>query len=126
MISGSRTATTAQDEQKIQEALNNLKPTHILTGGAQGADAIAEKWAKQNGVKTTVIKPNYTKYGQTATHQRNDELLKLSDKVLCYYGTNDGTKTPGTASVATKARKQGKLLKELYRTPGPTLQTSLF
>ena len=126
MISGSRTATTAKDIEKLHEHLARLQPTHILHGGAKGADEIAEKWAKQNGIPTTIIKPNYARDNQAAPHLRNDELIKQADGVLCYYATNDGSKTAGTASVAIKAKKQNKLIAEIYRTEPTAQQTKLF
>ena len=126
MISGSRTATTGEDAKRLTAEIEKLQPTHILTGGAIGADEIAKNWAKQNNCPTTIIKPDYQRHGKAATHQRNDELIKQADSVLCYYATTDGSKTAGTASVAHKAAKQKKLIAEIYRAIPTVQQISLF
>ena len=119
MISGSRTATTQTDIEKLTAELERLKPAELLTGGAKGADQIAENWAKQKGIPTTTLKPDYARYRKAATHIRNDELIKQADAVLCYYAGT--TKTPGTASVAMKARKQNKLKAEIFRNESASL-----
>ena len=115
LVSGSRTATTKEDEKRLTAAIEKIQPAEIMTGGASGADQIAENWAKQKGIPTTTVKPDYKKYGKAATHIRNVQLIAMSDAVLCYYASETGQRSPGTASVAMKARRQNKLKAEIFR-----------
>lgn len=127
MISGSREATTQKDREKLMAEIAKYNPTHILHGGAKGADMIAHHYAQINKLPETIKLPNYGTHGKNAPHLRNDELIQLADKVICYYATNYPTKTPGTASVAEKAKKAGKLLAEVWRSRETAeTQTSLF
>jgi predicted Rossmann-fold nucleotide-binding protein len=119
MISGSREANSAHDAQKLIEAIEKQNAHTILHGGAVGADAIANRYAETRRLVIIEIKPDYAKNGKAATHMRNDDLLKLSDKVICYYATTYPNRTAGTFSVAQKAKKQGKLIAEIWRNGEP-------
>lgn len=54
----------------------------IISGGANGADTLAKSYAKENGLNYIEIKPNYKKYGRTATLKRNEEIVAMADYVL--------------------------------------------
>lgn len=115
MISGSRTATTPQDEEILRGEIAKLRPTHLLHGGARGADTIVKTYAQETNLPQTEILPDYNTYGNHAPHHRNDALLRQADAVLCYYAANYPERTAGTESVAIKARIQGKLIAEVWR-----------
>lgn len=38
----------------------------IISGGAQGADRMAEKWARENNIPIIIFKPDWTKWGKAA------------------------------------------------------------
>jgi YspA, cpYpsA-related SLOG family len=130
LISGSREATTEQDAQRLTAEIEKRHPTTLLHGGAQGADQIAHTYAQTHQLPEVVRQPNYKRYAKTAPHKRNDELIDMSEKVLCYYATNYPEKTPGTASVAQKAKRAGKLIAEIWRDhttqEQQTIQTTLW
>lgn len=58
---------------------------HIISGGAQGADTIAQKYAKEKGLPITIYYPNYNKYGKTAPFVRNRSIIISSDFVLAFW-----------------------------------------
>ena len=53
----------------------------------------AEEYAKEKGIKLTVIKPEYNKYGRGAPLVRNKEIVDLCDIALIFWnGQSRGTK----------------------------------
>jgi hypothetical protein len=76
----------------------------IITGGAKGVDTCAAEYAKKQGIKLTVFRPNYQRYGRGAPHRRNDQIIAAADQVLAFW---DGT-SKGTKSVIEKSRRAGK------------------
>lgn len=89
-------------------------PTKINHGGANGADTLAEQWAKENEIETRIIRPNYkTTYGQKAPLMRNIILVRESKMILAIYNTN--YRRGGTMHAANEAIKQKKPLLECYK-----------
>ncbi len=117
LITGSR---KLEDPKTLKLAIEELKTkegqkiTMLLHGGAKGADTLAENWAKENGIKTHVIKPNYEEHGKAAPLIRNKELVKLANKTLALYTTEK--RTGGTGHTATETIKAGKPLYEKFQT----------
>lgn len=129
LITGSREGTTEQQVKAAIEtaAAKHGTPTLILHGGAKGADAHAEKWARENGTPTRIIRPDYTKHHpKAAPLKRNTELVKLADVVAAIYAPGRHGKG-GTADTAKKAKAAGKPTLENTPTghrwtePAPTL-----
>jgi hypothetical protein len=113
LITGSR---SQNDYEKLKygiaeiEKLTN-KTTEILHGGAIGNDKLAERYANENGIKQTIIKPNYNYFGRAAPLLRNNELIRLCDFVLAIFSENG--KTPGTKYTVEKSKKAGKTVVEV-------------
>lgn len=100
LIAGSRGITSFDLSPYITEEVDT-----ILTGGAKGIDTIAEEYADSHGIKKTIIKPQYDRYGKGAPMVRNKELVNLCDKALIIWdGTSKGTKF--TADFAKKMNKE--------------------
>ena len=77
--------------------------TEIVSGGAVGIDALAEIYAKQNGLPMKVFKPDYAKYGKRAPLVRNDEIIHYAQYVLAIW---DGA-SRGTAYTVAACIKDG-------------------
>lgn len=75
----------------------------ILTGGAKGIDTCAANYAEANGIKLTVIKPEYDRYRKGAPLKRNRQLIENSD---CFIAFWDG-KSRGTMYALTYATAYG-------------------
>ena len=90
-IIGSR---TFQDEELLRQSLASFDDiTEIVSGGAKGADAWAEIYAKENQIPLTVFKPNWKKYGQGAGVVRNTDIINYADEVVAFWdGESKGTK----------------------------------
>lgn len=78
--------------------------TLVVSGGADGADKLAEQWADANGIKILIIKPNWEKHGKSAGFIRNVEIWNNSDEGIAFW---DG-QSKGTAHSFDIAKKQGK------------------
>ena len=66
--------------------------TEIITGGAQGMDAIAQAYASSAGIPCTVIRPDYRRYGKGAPLRRNEEIIRMADLVIAVWdGASRGT-----------------------------------
>jgi len=78
----------------------------IVSGGAKGADSLAEKFAEDIGVQVMIFRPEYEKYGRRAPLERNTLIIKHSDVVFAFW---DG-KSRGTLDSITKAKKMDKEL----------------
>lgn len=109
MVTGSR---NWNDYSTLMEELDQWKrlATELLHGGAGGADQMADRWAKENGVAVRMLEPDYAKHKAAAPHVRNTELVKQADGVLAFW---DG-QSKGTASTIAKARHAGKLLRIVF------------
>ena len=81
-IFGSRDIPIEQSKQVfdlIQSKVNLLTADHIVSGGAKGADTIAEIIAKEHSIKTLIFKPDWTKHGKAAGMVRNTDIVKNAD-----------------------------------------------
>lgn len=75
------------------DTLHSKKPISlIISGGAIGADSLAERWAKENGVETKIFVPDWNKYGKSAGYRRNVDIVDFSDAVVAFWdGISRGT-----------------------------------
>lgn len=102
-----------QLEKTLDEYTLKETKIHMFTGGAAGADRMAEDWWDKNksreGVPCvlTIIPANWMKFGKAAGPMRNQ---KLADKVgahgLCLAFRSDGISN-GTDDMIRKAQLKG-------------------
>lgn len=66
----------------------------IISGGASGADAIGERYAKERGYKIEKHPADWEKYGKSAGPIRNREMAESCDMAICFWnGESRGTKS---------------------------------
>jgi hypothetical protein len=84
----------------------------ICHGGASGADALADAWAKARGVPCTPYPANWKKYGRRAGPIRNQRMLDDFDPalVIAFPGGR------GTADMISKAQDHGVTVFDLTST----------
>ncbi|MBE6729090.1 MAG: DUF2493 domain-containing protein [Ruminococcaceae bacterium] len=90
--------------------LSNIRKENeivILSGCASGADAIGERYAKENGFKVERYPADWQRFGKRAGPKRNNQMAKLCDYVICFW---DG-KSRGTKSMIEFAKQYGKPIK---------------
>lgn len=79
-------------KREIVKLVDVSKITEIISGGAKGADILAERFARENNFKMTVIKPNWS-HGKGAGIIRNKTIVETADTVLAFWdGESKGTK----------------------------------
>jgi hypothetical protein len=121
IIAGSRNVT---DYNQIKQAWEEYVKRHglqtqqltIISGGANGADKLAERLAKENGIGLQVMKADWEAHGKSAGHIRNNAMAKAAGtdgRLLAYW---DG-ESRGTAGMIKQARNAG-LHVEIVRIPG--------
>ena len=76
----------------------------IISGGANGIDKAAEKYADSHRISKIIIRPQYERYGRGAPLKRNQEMVDMADSVLVIW---DG-KSRGTKFTMDYAEKVGK------------------
>jgi predicted Rossmann fold nucleotide-binding protein DprA/Smf involved in DNA uptake len=110
-IVGSRDYPDLDKVRKMIQDLNRiyLDDLVIVSGGARGADKVAELEAIRLGVKTEIypVKSWYDadgKYNPAAGMIRNREIVNVCDKVIAFW---DG-KSHGTQGTINIANRQGK------------------
>lgn len=119
LVCGSRSFT---DYNLLVQTLNGFvareKPESILllSGGARGADTLAECWLwehYQNG-KLERHPPDYEKYGKQAPLIRNTEMVSRADYVIALYNGF----SRGTLDVINKAKRAGLSVKVIMYEEG--------
>ena len=64
----------------------------IVSGGARGVDTLAANYAKEHGIKLTVFRPDYDRFGKSAPIIRNRTIVDYSDAVIAFWdGCSHGT-----------------------------------
>lgn len=75
----------------------------IISGGANGVDFLAEKYADIHRISKYIIRPRYDIYGRGAPIKRNEEMVDISDAVLVIWdGQSKGTQHTIEYSKKTK------------------------
>ena len=78
----------------------------IISGGAEGIDTIAERYADKHRLSKYIIRPQYESYGKAAPLKRNEVMADMSDAILVVW---DGI-SRGTEHTIKYAKKSGKPL----------------
>ena len=96
-VIGSRSFTNYQRLESVllysfgQQVKN--KSILIVSGGASGADTLAERFAKEYSLEKEIYPANWDKYGKKAGYLRNEMIVKNSDTVIAFWdGISKGTK----------------------------------
>ncbi len=103
---------TFHDYALLSTSLSTLFPKIdlIVSGGAQGADALAERYAREHGIVVRIFKPDWQRYGKRAGPIRNALIVDHADYVVAFW---DG-QSRGTLSSVQLARRQGKPLQIIH------------
>lgn len=79
--------------QTLSEFHHKTPISKVVSGGARGADSLAEKWAKINNIPVTVFPAQWDKYGRSAGMIRNKLIISASDHCIAFWdGVSRGTK----------------------------------
>lgn len=86
------------------------KITLVISGGAEGADTLGEKWARGNKIPTLIFPANWNKFGKRAGYIRNEDIIKNCDCCIAFWdGVSKGT--AHSISLCKKYNKPCKIVK---------------
>lgn len=78
LVAGSRTYSNyAEFCVWMDRILSRQSEVTIVSGGARGADALAERYAKERGFKLVVFKADWKRYGRSAGYKRNVQMHRF-------------------------------------------------
>lgn len=85
----------------VSETLSKFTVDAVITGGCSGADALAERWARENNVAVLLFPAQWDEHGRAAGPIRNQQMLDEGkpDLVLAFRGGK------GTADMVRRAAK---------------------
>jgi len=98
------------DYEKLKETLGFFDITKIISGGAGGADTLAEKYADENDIEKEIHIAQWGLFGKKAGPLRNTTIVENSDIVILFW---DG-KSKGTRDSLSKANKMKKTTLIVY------------
>ncbi len=77
----------------ILQNVSKKEDIEIVSGGARGADALGERYAKEHGYKLTVFPADWDKYGRAAGPKRNEKMGDYADALIAFWdGKSRGTR----------------------------------
>lgn len=99
-----------QDYELLKRELNRYQIDKIISGGANGADKLAENYCEDYNIPIRIYYPQWDKYGKAAGTIRNRKIIDNSDEIIAFW---DG-KSKGTKNSISLARKLGKQCNVIY------------
>lgn len=99
-VIGSR---TFDDKKLLDVILSGYEIDLIISGGARGADSLAQEYAKERNIPAKIFLPDWS-IGRHAGFLRNTQIVEAADCVIAFW---DG-KSKGTLDSINKAKKLGK------------------
>lgn len=92
------------DYELLKTKLSEYDITYIVSGGASGADSLAEKYAKEFDIPIFIYYPEWERYGKKAGFVRNKLIVDASDVIIAFWdGISRGTSS--TINYANQVKK---------------------
>jgi hypothetical protein len=95
----------------LEQILTQLEISTIISGGAKGADLLAEKYANRQNIETIIFKPDWS-IGKGAAAIRNQKIVENSDMIVAFW---DGKSKGTSMTIKIAESKNIKVLKIIYR-----------
>lgn len=93
----------------IGEEVDKVK---IISGGAQGADKLGEKYAKESSMDLIIFPADWSKYGKSAGHIRNKQMAEYGDMLFAFWdGESRGTKNMIDEALKANNIKEVRVIK---------------
>lgn len=92
------------------DILPEFENVSIFSGGANGADYLGERYAKENGYKVEVFPADWNKLGGKAGPIRNAQMAKRADGLIAFYDNS----SRGTRSMIREATRMELMIVVAY------------
>jgi len=80
-------------KRKLNAILKNQKELTIISGTANGADKLGERYANDNHLKLEQYPAMWDLFGKKAGYMRNEEMVKVADAAIVFWdGKSKGSK----------------------------------
>jgi len=80
-------------KKKLDSILKNQKDITIISGTANGADKLGERYAGENHHKLEEYPAMWDIFGKSAGYRRNEEMAKVANACIVFWdGKSKGTK----------------------------------
>jgi hypothetical protein len=99
IVAGSRYLASASDVA-YAIALSGFNVTEVVSGGAPGADALGEQWARSRAIPVQRFPAEWHVHGRSAGPIRNRAMAAYADALVALW---DGA-SPGTGNMISAAR----------------------
>ena len=107
IIAGGRTFNDYDLLSKsCDKAFSRLTEIEIVSGTANGADKLGERYAKEKGYDLKVFPADWNKHGKGAGHIRNKQMAEYGDMLIAFW---DG-ESKGTKNMIDTSKRLGLLL----------------
>jgi hypothetical protein len=94
-------------KEKCDYFFQNYKDIEIISGTANGADKLGERYAIENGYQLKLFPADWNRYGNSAGFRRNVEMSNHADALVVFW---DG-KSRGTQHMIREAKNKKLLLR---------------
>lgn len=89
-------------KRKCDKILSRItKPITIISGSANGADSLGERYANENGYNLYIMPASWKEHGNSAGHVRNRQMADTASACITFW---DG-KSPGTKGMIDYCNK---------------------
>lgn len=105
IIAGSREFTDYEQLLVLIAPFKSLITT-VISGGAKGADALGERYAKDHDIPVEIYPADWETHGKSAGYIRNSEMADVADGLIAF--NQGGTK--GTNNMISIALKRNKMV----------------
>jgi len=86
IIAGSRTFNDYKLlYDSCEKALSNSNNIEIVSGTANGADKLGERYANEKGYKVTQFPADWTNHGKRAGYLRNNQMAVYADALIAFW-----------------------------------------
>ena len=90
-------------KKKVSKILSNKSEIEIVSGTANGADKLGERYANEFNLNLKQFPANWDKFGKRAGYLRNKDMAIYANACICFW---DG-QSKGTEHMINLAKSQG-------------------
>ena len=82
------------DDYEFLKKIIHFHPcSHIISGGARGADTLAKRYAAEHGIPIRQFIPDWDTFGKSAGFRRNEKIVEACDELVAFWNNvSRGTK----------------------------------